>query len=149
MKTSTEDKRNGIQWTLMEQLIDLDFADDLALLSHTHQQMQEKTKHWHSVHCALDSTSIEAKVRSSVSVQATIANTAKRPGAGWCWQLHIPWQYSRQAGWNWCRRKGENWQGYDSIPPTENIRGSTYLTLNTKIRIFNTTVKPCLSYHRK
>ena len=27
----------------MEQLDDLDFADDLALLSHTQQQMQDKT----------------------------------------------------------------------------------------------------------
>ena len=43
MKTSTEQKRNGIQWTLWEQLEDLDFADDLALLSHTQQQMQVKT----------------------------------------------------------------------------------------------------------
>ncbi|KAJ8340518.1 hypothetical protein SKAU_G00351510 [Synaphobranchus kaupii] len=32
MKTSTAQKRNGIQWT---QLDDLDIADDLALLSHT------------------------------------------------------------------------------------------------------------------
>ena len=44
MKTSTQQKRNGIQWTLWDQLDDLDFADDLALLSHTQQQMQEKTR---------------------------------------------------------------------------------------------------------
>ena len=43
MKTSTADRRNGIQWTLFDQLEDLDFADDLALLSHSHQQMQDKT----------------------------------------------------------------------------------------------------------
>jgi Domain of unknown function (DUF6451) len=43
MKTSTSEKRNGIQWTLLSQLDDLDLADDLALLSHTQQQMQEKT----------------------------------------------------------------------------------------------------------
>jgi len=43
MKVSTEHQRNGIQWTLLEQLDDLDFADDLALLSHSHQQMQLKT----------------------------------------------------------------------------------------------------------
>ena len=29
--------------TLVDQLEDLDFADDLALLSHTHYQMQAKT----------------------------------------------------------------------------------------------------------
>jgi hypothetical protein len=43
MKTVTRGKRNGIQWTLLNQLDDLDFADDLALLSHNHQEMQEKT----------------------------------------------------------------------------------------------------------
>ena len=43
MKTNTKNRRNGIQWTLWSQLDDLYFADDLALLSHSHEQMQEKT----------------------------------------------------------------------------------------------------------
>lgn len=42
MKTTTARTRTGIQWTTFTQLDDLDFADDLALLSHTRQQMQEK-----------------------------------------------------------------------------------------------------------
>lgn len=43
MKTSSVERHNGIQWTPWTQLDDLDFADDIALLSHTQQQMQEKT----------------------------------------------------------------------------------------------------------
>ncbi|XP_052223910.1 uncharacterized protein LOC127839561 [Dreissena polymorpha] len=43
MKTSTEQKQNGIQWALWKLLKDLDFADDLALLSTTQQQMQDRT----------------------------------------------------------------------------------------------------------
>ena len=43
MKSATSGRRNGIQWTLHRQLNDLDFADDLALLSHNQRQMQEKT----------------------------------------------------------------------------------------------------------
>ena len=43
MRTSTEGQRNGVQGTLWTQLDDLDFADDLALLSHNHAQMQGKT----------------------------------------------------------------------------------------------------------
>ena len=43
MKTTTSGKKTGIQWTLWSQLEDLDFADDLALLSHSHQQMRAKT----------------------------------------------------------------------------------------------------------
>ena len=43
MKTTTTGRNNGIQWTLWTHLDDLDFADDLALLSHNHSQMQTKT----------------------------------------------------------------------------------------------------------
>ncbi|VDP03651.1 unnamed protein product, partial [Schistosoma margrebowiei] len=42
MKTSTSEEKRGIQWTARNQLDDLDFADDLALLSRTHEQMQIK-----------------------------------------------------------------------------------------------------------
>ncbi|VDO63231.1 unnamed protein product [Schistosoma margrebowiei] len=43
MKTSTSEGKHGLQWTAQNQLDDLDFADDLALLSRTHEQMQIKT----------------------------------------------------------------------------------------------------------
>ena len=43
MKTTTTGRNNGIQWTLWTQLDDLDFADDLGLLSHNHSQMLDKT----------------------------------------------------------------------------------------------------------
>ena len=33
---------NGTRWTLWSQLGDLDFPDDLALLSHSNTQMQDK-----------------------------------------------------------------------------------------------------------
>ncbi|GFR98641.1 hypothetical protein ElyMa_002773700 [Elysia marginata] len=41
MKTTTQGRNNGIQWTLTTQLDDLDFADDIALLSHNNRQMQD------------------------------------------------------------------------------------------------------------
>ena len=43
MRSTTTGRKNGIQWSLTQQLKDLDFADDLALLSHSHAQMQNKT----------------------------------------------------------------------------------------------------------
>ncbi|VDO67340.1 unnamed protein product [Schistosoma margrebowiei] len=43
MKTPTSEGKHGIQWTSRMQLDDLDFADDLALLSQSQQQMKEKT----------------------------------------------------------------------------------------------------------
>ena len=41
MRQATEDQKRGIRPSFST-LEDLDFADDLALLSHTHQHMQEK-----------------------------------------------------------------------------------------------------------
>ena len=43
MKATTTSRNNSIPWTLWTQLDDLDFADDLALLSHNYSQMQDKT----------------------------------------------------------------------------------------------------------
>lgn len=39
-----KNERTGIQWTLTEQLEDLDFADDLCLISATHSRMKRKTE---------------------------------------------------------------------------------------------------------
>ena len=49
MTMTTENRKNGIQWTLWKQLVDLDFADDLALLSHSQKQTQENTASKHCV----------------------------------------------------------------------------------------------------
>ena len=47
MKERTNNRRNGIQWSLLDQLDDLDFADDLALLSHkTKPHAGKKHQYW-------------------------------------------------------------------------------------------------------
>ena len=48
MRQTTQDKNRGIRWNLFTNLDDLDFADDLALLSHTHSHIQEKTNRLHT-----------------------------------------------------------------------------------------------------
>ena len=47
MRQTTKDAPRGIRWTLTTTLEDLDYADDLALLSHTYQHIQEKTNSLH------------------------------------------------------------------------------------------------------
>ena len=42
MHKTTSDYPLGIQWTLFSCLEDLDFADDLAVISATHSHLQEK-----------------------------------------------------------------------------------------------------------
>jgi len=58
-KKTTENRRNCIRGTPWSQLEDRDFADDLALLSQGHQQMQKKTAK-HSQH-SYNSSSTEAR----------------------------------------------------------------------------------------
>jgi len=43
MKQVTSGGRRGIRWALTSVLEDLDYADDIALLAHRHQNMQAKT----------------------------------------------------------------------------------------------------------
>ncbi|KAK2183276.1 hypothetical protein NP493_316g02064 [Ridgeia piscesae] len=70
MKKTTTNRRNGILWTTWSQLEDLDFADDLALLSHSHQQMQEKTELLNTV-----STQLGLNINRSKTTRIMKANT--------------------------------------------------------------------------
>ena len=45
MRKATKDKRMGILWTLTKQLEDLDFADDISLRAHRHENAQNKLEH--------------------------------------------------------------------------------------------------------
>ena len=44
MQRTTEDQNRGIRWTTFSYLEDLDYADDLVLLSHTHSHIQERAR---------------------------------------------------------------------------------------------------------
>ena len=44
MRRTIEDQPKGIRWTLVDMFRGLHFADDLALLFHTYQHMQEKKR---------------------------------------------------------------------------------------------------------
>ncbi|KAK2181583.1 hypothetical protein NP493_391g01000 [Ridgeia piscesae] len=63
MEKTITNRRNGIQWTPWSQLEDLDFADDLAFLSHSHQQMQEKTELLNTVSTQLGPNINRSKTR--------------------------------------------------------------------------------------
>jgi len=43
MKNGTEQKRTAIRWTLLTKLEDLDFDDDIVLISHTRSHLQQKS----------------------------------------------------------------------------------------------------------
>ncbi|VDP42142.1 unnamed protein product [Schistosoma mattheei] len=68
MKTLTSEGKHGIQWTAQDQLDNLDFVDDLALLSHTHThtQMQIKTVSIEAVSASVGLSIHKGKTRFSL-----------------------------------------------------------------------------------
>ena len=40
MREATKGRRNGIQWTLLTHLDDLEYADNIALISHTKEKIK-------------------------------------------------------------------------------------------------------------
>ena len=74
MKTETKEKRNIIQWNILTQLDDLDFADDLALMSHSHRQMQDKT-----TYLARISAQVGLKINKKKTKILRLNTTCERP----------------------------------------------------------------------
>ena len=79
MRRTTEDHPRGISSTLE----DLDFVDDLALLSHTHSHIQEKTsllsKYTHQVRLNISLTKTEVMTLNTSNPQAIKVNGEDLP----------------------------------------------------------------------
>ncbi|KAL3866275.1 hypothetical protein ACJMK2_043583 [Sinanodonta woodiana] len=117
MTTTTNWRRNGIQWTLWSQLEDLDFADDLALLSHSQQQMQEKTNI-----LAATSAQVGLNIHKDKTKILKINYTSKNPVThtvvktpGRSRVLHVSRQHFQPAGWYRCRCQGKDRKGKSSF----------------------------------
>ncbi|VDP16755.1 unnamed protein product [Schistosoma margrebowiei] len=131
MKTSTSEGKHGIQWTSRMQLDDLDFADDLALLSQTQQQMQEKTNSVTAASAAVACTNpitIDGEDLEDVKTFTYLGSIIDEHGGS---------DADVKA------RIGKARAAYLQL---KNIWNSKQLSINTKVRIFNTNVKTVLLY---
>ena len=94
LKISTAQRGNGIQWTPWTQVDDLDFADDLALLSHTQRQMQKTSKDADSsVRLGLKVDRGKSKVLKINAAVSTTPPPPPPPGGRWIRrgdQVHLP-----------------------------------------------------------
>ncbi|VDP30435.1 unnamed protein product [Schistosoma margrebowiei] len=126
MKTSTSEGKHGIQRTSRMQLDDLDFADDLALLSQTQQQMQEKTN-----------SVVPASVAVGLKGNKDLEDVKTFTYLGSIIDEHGGSDADVKA------RIGKARAAYLQL---RNIWNSKQLSTNTKIRIFNTIVKTVLLY---
>ena len=72
MKTAMQQPR-GIQWTLMQKLEDLAFADDVGLMSHSFQHMQSKTE---TLHTTAKSTGLEINIEKTKTTRVNVNQEA-------------------------------------------------------------------------
>lgn len=147
MKTSTANRRNGIQWTLWTQLDDLDFADDLALLSHTQTQMQDKTNIVATTSSQLglnihkDKTKV-LRVNAAMDTPIMLDGKALKEVDDFTYLGSI---VDKQGGTDADIRVriGKARAAFNQL---KSVWKATDLTLKNKVRIFNTMVKPILLY---
>ena len=147
MKTSTENSKTGICWTFKEHLEDLDYADDIGLLSHRYQDAQNK----------LNRVSIEAgKIGLKINVNKTevmkINNKQTTPIQleGNSIKVTDKFSYlgsivSETGGTDEDIRSriGKARHAFVTLRP---IWKSTPISVKTKVRIFNSNVKSVLLY---
>ena len=147
MKTTTQGKNNGIQWTLMTQLDDLDFADDLALLSHNCRQMQEKTD-------CLETTSAKTglrinkkkteviRINATVNTPITVNGEPIKEVESF---VYLGSVLDKEGGTDRdvAARIGKARGAFIML---KNIWASKGINTRTKLRIFNSNVKSVLLY---
>nr|KAG5685489.1 hypothetical protein BaRGS_003382 [Batillaria attramentaria] len=147
MKTTTTGRKNGIQWTLWTQLDDLDFADDLALLSHSHSQMQDMTT-------CLEATSAGTglkinrrktelmKINTTANTPVTVGGESIREVESF---VYLGSVVDGQGGTDRdvTARIGK---ARAAMVMLKNIWASKVVSIRTKLRIFNSNVKSVLLY---
>ena len=146
MRQTTEKHGDGIQWTLTTRLEDLNFADDIALLSHNHQGMQStltrlaktqqtglrisksKTKVMRVNTRKADKLELDVEAIDEVeNFTYLVSNISKDDGSGQDIQVGI-------------------WKTRTAFTILIPVWRSKVISRKTKPRIFNTKVKSVLLY---
>nr|KAG5698609.1 hypothetical protein BaRGS_027120 [Batillaria attramentaria] len=147
MRQATDGKRTGIQWTFSKQLEDLDFADDIALLSHKQQDAQEKLNR-----VAEEAEKTGLKINISKTEVMRVNHKQHDPI-----QLHqedikevdkfiyLGSIVSKDGGTDEDIKSRTN-KARHAFRTLRPIWRSTALSLRNKIRIFNSNVKSVLLY---
>ncbi|CAI2734940.1 unnamed protein product [Schistosoma spindalis] len=147
MKTSTSEWKHGIQWTARMQLDDLDFTDDLALLSYTQQQMQEKTTSVAAASAAIGlnihkGKSTILRYNTACDNPITLDGETLEDVKTFTYLGSIIDEHGESDA-DVKARIGKARAAYLQL---KNIWNSKQLATNTNVRIFNTNVKTVLLY---
>ena len=147
MKTSTTGTKNCTQWALWTELDDPDFADDLALLSHNHSQTQDKTT-------LLETTSAGTgfkinrkktelmKMNTTANAPITVGGEPIREVESFVY-LGSVFDQQGSTDRDATARVGKARAAFGML---KNIWASGGISMKTKLRIFNSSVKSVLLY---
>ncbi|VDO76429.1 unnamed protein product [Schistosoma margrebowiei] len=120
------------------QLDDLDFTDDLVLLSHTQQQMQEKT-----TSVAITAVAVGLNIHKGKSSNRITLDGKDLKDVKTFTYLGSTIDEHGESGAQVKTRIGKERLAYLQL---KNIWNSKHPSTNTKVRIFNTNVKTVLLY---
>ncbi|VDO86019.1 unnamed protein product [Schistosoma margrebowiei] len=141
MKTSTSEGKHGIQWTAQNLLDDLGFADDLAILPHTHEEMQIKTASVAAVSVSVDLNIHKGKTRV-LKFKTENSNPIILDGETLedVESFTYPRSIIDEQGGSDADVKARIGKASVAFLQLENIWNSKQLSTNIKVRIFNTNV---------
>ncbi|VDO59435.1 unnamed protein product [Schistosoma curassoni] len=145
--TNSNERKHGIQWTAQNQLDDLDFTDDLALLPYTHEQMQIKTDSVAAVSASVGLNIHKGKTKvlkynTENSNPITLDDETLEDVESFTYLGSI---IDEQGGSD-TDINGRTGKGRTAFLQLKNIWNSKQLSTNIKVRIFNTKVKAVLVY---
>ena len=147
-RKTTANKGNGIQWTLLTQLDELSYADDLVLLSHNLRQLQEKTSD-------LDNNSAQLGLnihRRKTKILRLNTTWAEHPVTPRGESLENVESFSYlgstidKLGGTDADIKIRIQKERTTFAAMRNIWSSRNVTTRTKVRLFNSNIKPVLLY---
>ena len=147
MIQTTQGRRNGIQWTLHQQLDDLDFADDIALLSHSQKQMQEKSKTLYEVAAT---TGLRVSIKKTQVLRVNANSTSPIVMNGNILEEVDNFRYLGSVldknGGTDEDIKARIGKARTAFVMLGKIWKATNISVKTKLKLFNSNVKPVLLY---
>ncbi|KAL9952828.1 hypothetical protein ACROYT_G040141 [Oculina patagonica] len=147
MRTTTADRPRGIQWTLFSQLEDLDFADDLAALSTNRHHLQEKTDRLNrfAKQAGLQINTSKSKV---MYINATPDVLITTDGEPLDFVEEFTYLGSLVAKDSAARKdiKARLGKARGAFARLQPVWRSKQYSLRTKLRLYNSIVKPVLLY---
>ena len=147
MRKATADKQRGLVWGLFNRLEDCDFADDIALLSHTYTDIQEKTDR-----VAQTAKKVGLKIHPSKTKVMKVKTKSTQHVAVSGEQLeevpHFKYLGSIISAENNIEKEVSSRIGLaaQAFKKLSNIWRSTSLSIRTKLSIYRSNVRSVLLY---